>query len=778
MEGIASVTTYLYIGFGVMILLGFGIGLLKGLFRTLVDLGFTVINLIASTFIAIGTAKSIATPSTISEALNAFVQTIGADAATLETINDIQMILNNPEANAKALNLIVALVAVIILPLVFLAVFLALGLVLKIPKLLIELLIIPKAKNWGLRFAGGGVGIVCNIISLIITLMPLVGYLNYANDTFEMLKSEPIIAVEADGSQGGIILVEDEQIGDGEGETANSGSALDATIDSILSVTKPLTDNFILKTVQNVGGRALFETLTTIQVDDTTVSLSNETKCGIQIYKEIGHFTVPFEQYGSEQVESLTRIEQIINEAEFMPSLIANTLSFVATEWDAGRDFMGITKPTIGTELQEGLDNVIHVLASSTKDTFKEDVTTVTGILKECINDGVISTAIEGDPGKVIEMLDESDIISDVLVALHKNERLRPTIPGITKGIINYIYKVYDEVNGTVTPPSDGVNADTLTDEDVRAEGELITDVVIKLDKFLASIEAINLESEEGMYEILEKGDFASLGQSLNHLKDSYLLGDIFEFLLSAVLKSEACSTLGIVDDMFIENATKENADLEKMLVARQNLAKLILALKDNDTNEYNNAIEKLLLAITTGESESLRSVLTYNNLRSLGLSTEKAKTVSGLLTSMVNSVDGSQYTNEEAVKEAESTGKIVNAVNAALENKDLGGNVFNSESGADDGLSNITADEFVSTAIDSSLVSSMIGNAITDEEGNIVDDPYHIHDKMSEDDLSAIENALKNEFNKEGTKEDEEKLEKLENIAHILGIDTSELFK
>ena len=48
----------------------------------------------------------------------------------------------------------------------------------------------------------------------------------------------------------------------------------------------------------------------------------------------------------------------------------------------------------------------------------------------------------------------------------------------------------------------------------------------------------------------------------------------------------------------------------------------------------------------------------------------------------------------------------------------------------------------------------------------------------MSEDDLSAIENALKNEFNKEGTKEDEEKLEKLENIAHILGIDTSELFK
>ncbi len=745
-----DIMTYIYIAFAVFATIGFITGLIKGLFRSTIDAACVAINAAASGITSTIVAKNVINPEKISEVLAELSNQI-SDPATQDTLRQMQACLDNPDSNTKAISLVMALVAVIILPLLFLICYIAYALILFIPKVIIQFVFVHKPKTKALKWSGAAVGAVANIIAFAIFLMPIIGYVVYANDTLEEIK-----AVEQ--------------------TSAEQTSQLEATADSVLSITQPIKDNFLIKTISSLGGKGMFNSLTTIRVDGTKISLNNETDCAIKLYAETGNFTVPVNEYGKEQIESIERIEDIIKDAEFVPSLLANVISYVAIEWDEERAVFGMEKPKLGADFEDSVDQVIHILAQTNEENFKNDIFTITAIGKSCIEDGVLEKATSGNPAEVIKVLEDTDVLSDVLVALHSNERFRPAIPHIANGITNYVYKVYDEVNGTTTPKHEILDFEMLSQEDARAEGERIATAIKEIDTFVKSMEGADFEND--MIGAISMGDFGALGRGCNNIRDSYLFGDTFEFLLSAVLKSETCTQLGVIDDNFIDQATKPDANLEKMLVTRQHLAILVVALKDGDSSQYDKAIEIIITEISMGEAESLKTILTYSNLRSMGLNKEKSKTISSLLSSMVVSVDGNTYTDTQRIEEAQATGKIFNAINSALDNKDKGSNVFNTSANAQDGVADITADEFVETAINSSLVSSMIEEAITNDEGEVVDDPYNVHDKLSESDLSAIEDALVNEYNKEGVKDDPEAVAKLENLAHIVGIDTTELFK
>ena len=536
-----------------------------------------------------------------------------------------------------------------------------------------------------------------------------------------------------------------------------------------------VVDAPVVKAIYTLGGEALFNNLTTANVNGVTVSLNNETNSAVSLYKEIQHFnTVAPNQYGNEQIESIERIENIINEAELVPALLANTLSFVATEWSNGNSVFGIEKPVIGTELQEALDSTVNTLASTTEETFKADLCTMAEIMRYAIEDGVIQ-ALTSEGGNVLYVLENTDVISDILVEMNANERMRPILPALTNGVVNYMYGIYDEVNGTTTEKHYMVDLDGLTEDVVRQEGEYISDVIVELDTFLKSIEG-KMDGE--VIEILRCGDFAALGRAFNGIKRSYLFCDTYEFLLKTVLESKGCAKLGILDEQFIENAIKHESDMEMMLVARQKITLMVISMHDKEELAYNEAIEALLINITAGDADSIKSIVSKENLNSIGISGESADTISGLLTSMITSIqkDEIEITNENMAKEAESAGKVLTAVNSALENTSKDKNVFTSSDTSDttEATSNMSASEFVSTTLESDLVSSMVIEATKDDEGNEIDDPYNVKEHLSENDILELEAVLGAEYanTEEG---DENKKEKLDAIAHIFGIDATQ---
>ena len=219
---------------------------------------------------------------------------------------------------------------------------------------------------------------------------------------------------------------------------------------------------------------------------------------------------------------------------------------------------------------------------------------------------------------------------------------------------------------------------------------------------------------------------------------------------------------------------------MEMMLVARQKITLMVMSMHNGDELDYNTTIEALISNVTSGDADSIKSIITEENLNSIGIAGESAHTISGLLTSMVNSIqkDDLVIPEENVAKEAESAGKVLNAVNSALENSEKDKNVFASSN--DDTLestSNMTATEFVSTTMESELVASMVIEATKDSEGNEVDDPYNVKEHLSENDISELESALAEEYSK-ADENDEATKQKLDAIAHIFGIDTTKLPK
>ncbi len=747
---IGTISTGILIAFAVIALFGFWRGFSKGTFRSLLDLGFLILNIFLSVLIADFIAKNVVNIELVAENLPTVAPTLGLND---ELINEINTYIASPEIASTAAKLLVAFVAVIVMPIVFMVVFIALGIILFIPKVIIQKVVFSKSNGIGLKLGGGAIGIVAKVVSFAVLIIPVVGYLNYASNTIKLINDveqnkEPQVVQEVQNQE--------------EQATINLGQ-IETQLEEIVSTP-------VVKAIYAFGGEALFNTLTTSTINDIKISLTNETECAINLYKESGCFIgVQPSEYGDKQTEAIEKIEGIINDAEFVPALLANALSFVATEWDNGNKVFGFEKPVIGTELQEALDNTISVLADTTVDTFKADVCTVAEIAKYAIENGVVQAAITKDANKILYTLENTDVISDILVEMHKNERMRPILPALTNGIVNYIYGIYDEVNGTTTEKHHMVDINGLTEEVVRQEGEYISNVIVELDVFFKSIEG-KMNGE--IIDILRHGNFAALGRAFNGIKKSYLFCDTYEFLLRTVLESKGCARLGILDEQFITNAIKHESDMEMMLVARQKLTLMVISLHEGEELAYNEAIEALLANITSGDADSVKSIVTEENLKSLGIKGESAHTISGLLTSMVDSIKSEtlQIPEENVSKEAESAGKVITAVNSALENSAQDKNVFTSTSNDKESTSNMSASEFISTTLESELVSSMVIGATKDEEGNEVDDPYNVKEHLSESDITELESVLSEEY----SKNDESKKETLDAIAHIFGIDVS----
>lgn len=728
--------------FIVMGVIGFLFGFFKGTFRSILDLAFLALNVFLSVLISTAIAKEIVNVEVIAQSLPTIAPQLGLGE---DLVNEINVYLTNPELASTAIALLMSFISVLVMPGMFMGVFFLMGIILFIPKLLLQKVVFSRAKGIGLKLGGGLIGAVTKVVSFAVLIIPVIGYANYANDTLKLINSEEQV-------------IELNEIDEQLGEAVNS----------------PIT-----KMVYSMGGKALFENLTTSRVGDITISLATETESAVKLYKETGYFIgVEPSEYGSEQVESIERIEAIINDADFVPAFLANSLGFAAGEWNNGNDIFGFEKPVIGTELQEALDNTIDVLTSTTTQTFKEDVCTVAEIAKYAIEDGVVQAAVTQDTGKILYTLENTDVISDILVEMHKNERMRPILPALTNGIVNYMYSIYDEVNGTTTEKHQMVEINGLNEEVVRQEGEIISNVIVELDLFLKSVEG-KLDGE--VIDILKYGDFGALGRAFNGIKKSYLFCDTYEFLLRTVLESKGCAQLGILDEQFVVNAVKHDSDMEMMLVSRQKITLMVMSMHEGEELDYDDAIEALLANITTGDADSIKSIVTEENLNSIGISGESAHTISGLLTSMVNSIQKEDLVipEENVSKEAESAGKVLTAVNSALENSEKDKNVFVSSDANDttESTSNMSASEFVSTTLESELVSSMVIEATKDSEGNEVDDPYNVKEHLSENDIAELENALAEEYSKTA-EDDEVTKEKLDAIAHIFGIDTTNISK
>ena len=732
------IPTIITIAFIICAGVGFLIGFFKGAIKGAVDIGVTVICAV----LALPITK-ILSNVLFNEKLIQFLLEKGSTFLPTELspyVTDVQALLQGEETGktiSEFLKMLLSLPMALILPIIFIIVFVALLIVAHIVAIVIESLVCPKTKNVWLKILGGALTGGASALIAITVLMPVVGYANLTVNSIEYFKETTKETEIIEGEPKRSELINNKAYG---------------VMDTIIEYAEPIKDNFIFEAIYVCGGKGIFNILTTVEVSNVDVNLQSEVNGAVDMYDAVMVFVDDSPtSYGEAQIKAVDNINQYLESSELLPFLLSRAISFTAGEFYQGNDILGIEKPNLGEDINPTFDRILAVLATTDSDAIRKDFKTISDISCGAVNAGVIekATAEEKDIWGIFE---NPQVIETILVPLYENERTRNMIPYLTGAVTNYAYKMYNDVNGTDLKPEE-FDYGTYDEEHLRNESERIATSIKEIHTF---VDSADFSGGASAKELILWADLGALGRGLTELRDGLFTKRLFTILLKSILESEAIDELGIVDKNLIDAAMKENANLEKMLVSRQDVLRLAIAIKDKEDKEKTTSLmESVIGSIIDGEGEALSTLITEQTLTALGMEKDEAGSIESIVNSLIDGVNNADISDAEQSDEAKKAQEIITAVTDTVFDE-------NTTSMFDTSGEGLTAEDFVNDIMNSKLASSMVKSATKDES---VTDPYQIQDKLSDSDKKAMSEAL-GSYQGENTDKDT-----LNAIANIFGV-------
>ncbi len=755
---IGSITTLVVFGLiGILFLFGFLRGLRKGLWKSLMDLGFVVICLIISILVAKGITNAFVDIEKFKDILISAEDILGSD-----TVDSLMEYVDQGLENPEMINAVLAIPAALITPIVFILVHILLGIIIKIPKLIIERVVVGKNGGpdyrGGNRLAGGFIGGLRNALFIIILFIPITGYIAFFGNTLDTV-------IAATESSSDVTVASEEESSSGD-------------FDEIMEILDPIRSSPAVKTVNGMGGKLIFNSLTTKKVDDVKISVTKEVDGFAKLYANVLVITEEeAENFGDKQKAGINNIKEILNEGEFLPFVASELISFVSEKWLNGEAAFGIEKIEVEEDYAELVDSVLETLSATDSNKIKEDIGTIANLMVICIDEGVFVELGKEEPD-ALKLATNETLLESIFTESYKNARIRPIIGHIPDLLVNVISENFAD-EGDTTPKPDSIDINTLTEQQIRADAANIAKIIDKVLVFMESTE--NLDSSDENAFILN-ADLASLGSAIDILRDSALLGNSCEYILTVLLNSEMVSDLGFVSDDLITKLTDKSVKFENVLVSAQKLAVMAISLSTDGITEenYEEALKFMITEMSPEAAETLKSLITTDALEDFGMSAEEADTMSNTINSVIDGIASSteNMTEEEVEREVEAITTIVGVVQD-ITSFDGDVNVDNIFGEDGDSVTGMTADELVDTIISSEIISNAVIGAGKDENGEKVEDPYGIAGSLSDDDKTIAEDAIKYyyENNSTGGAEDAALKEKLDAVANIFGMDSSAWF-
>lgn len=740
-----NITLIVSIVCGVIALLGFVRGFFKGVAKSGLDVLFTLISTGLSVAITTASMSLTGTPEVVNSLIESLKQQLGSENVLKYLTMAQEYIVGNENAQ-DLVNLVVAIPAILLTPLVFIFVYIAVGAVLKIPRFIVEWLLLPKAKGLVSKLTGGAVGALRYLVVFVVFLIPLVGYLNYATTVIDAYSD-----MTAQDTQ-----VIEETIEYEEGETQQP---IDIRETTAMKYVYGIRDGALAKTIYDLGGKAFFNSLTTTYVDGVELSLERETIGALELYSLSAPLIKSPLEYTDEQIDALNEINASLKNSEFLPLLLAKAVSFASGELHENGEVAGFAIPSLGDSFDPTVKRVLEILSETDSNELRNDLQTITNIAGHAIENGVLDE-LKKEEKDFMSLVMNDKLLSGVLTELYSNERTRNSIPYISNALNNYVCRIYNDVNGTSIQPEE-FDVSKYNLEGLEKEGAIVKNVITEMMEFMSSI-----EGRENVQDLVVNADLESLGQSMEYARDSIIVGRSYKILFYAFLHSESCDELGIVDKQFIDNATAENADLSQMLQSRQTLMKLVLSLQSLGTEgAKQEMLHSVLESMMTDDAESIKELVNRENLISMGIPYKSADTISQVVDSMLNTFDGYEFESEEE-KEEEllMTETVINAISSAVTNKGAE-NVFQVGT-KEESRTAMSAQDFVDTVTNSQVASEMLQHATEDEEN---EDPFHVQESLTERDVTQITNAINNTYNNAETTEEQKQT--LEALAKAFGV-------
>lgn len=203
----------------------------------------------------------------------------------------------------------------------------------------------------------------------------------------------------------------------------------------VVKLLDELDNSAIIKTYRTFGGKATYDILTSLTVEAKTSSLSKEariiTEVACDVYK-LATTTGVFDNYAERNNGLITGIAQDINSSATLPFLSKTIVRSVTEAWNNGEAYMGISKPSVGSQFEELFDQALGILNEDSVSTefFSDDLTTVAQLFELLATDGVFQQLEDGSTSSV-QLLGMTSTVKSAISILESNPRTARLVPEI-----------------------------------------------------------------------------------------------------------------------------------------------------------------------------------------------------------------------------------------------------------------------------------------------------------------------------------------------------------
>ena len=461
------------------------IGALKGLSRGIARQAMRTVTVIISVFIALGITNGFASSfytSFASMTPEEFVRTL-EDAGIAVIGTELEPILSN--VSPETVTYILAIpISLLILPIIFVIAFIVIKLLMLIVHGILAgvFKLSKKNNNFLTRLLGAILGAIQGIACAVIITMPIVGIATTATDVVNDLR-------ETSDNEDVIQLADD--------------------MHDSLSI---VTDSGMVKFFGGIGGNALYNSFTTVTIDDNTFNIPDEVaEPIIQIIgasEKLEEFD--WKNLTKEAKDGIFIIVDAIDNSTYFKKITLDVLELATDAY-----FDGALEMEADALLVEVVDSAFTVIGSIDENSFKTDIKTIFDVYAILGREGALSAFetgqledvrgvltsdyeyVDGDPitssnsseGKVT-------VLKKVTEILNENSHTRPLVTALSRISVSVLAQsfgseldtevIYDTVKTGLTSTLQ-ISKDGKTEDEYKAEvkeslNTALKDVEIELD--------------------------------------------------------------------------------------------------------------------------------------------------------------------------------------------------------------------------------------------------------------------------------------------------------
>ena len=194
-----------------------------------------------------------------------------------------------------------------------------------------------------------------------------------------------------------------------------------------------LIDNPVFKGIHKLGGKALYDSLSTYEINGVEYVMTEQTENMARLVAHVSSLKgFDFKAPTAENKATIDAILQDIDDTPYVADIIAGTLRTLGNIIDNGYYDL-----ELGELLNDIVNTTIVILKDSTSATLHNDLVTIRDVYYILVDNDVLTTLTGGDTEAIAKILSSSlsgeSIINQVIGVLDSNPHTRPIISTLTK---------------------------------------------------------------------------------------------------------------------------------------------------------------------------------------------------------------------------------------------------------------------------------------------------------------------------------------------------------